>query len=63
LLAAAEGAKLGRVRSIVDRGTHGGITPRVAYRAVAMADSAPATPIEAGVERITASVGVVWELA
>jgi uncharacterized protein YggE len=62
LLAAAEGATLGRVRSIVDRGTHGGIVPRVAYRAMAMADSTPATPIEAGVERITASVEVVWDL-
>jgi uncharacterized protein YggE len=62
LLAAAEGAKLGRVRSIVDRGTHDGVAPRMAYRAMAIADSAPSTPIEAGVERITANVEVVWEL-
>jgi uncharacterized protein YggE len=61
-LAAAAGATLGRVRSIVDGESRGGPVPRMTYRAMAMADAAPATPIEAGTERITANVEVVWEL-
>jgi uncharacterized protein YggE len=61
-LAATEGATLGPVRSIVDGGSHGPPVPRMAYRAMAVAESAPATPIEAGTERITARVEVVWDL-
>jgi uncharacterized protein YggE len=62
VLAATEGAALGRVRSIVDGTPHRGPTPRAAYRAMSVSDSGPATPIEAGTEQITATVEVVWEL-
>jgi uncharacterized protein YggE len=61
VLVVAAGATLGPVRSIVDGGSGGGPMPRLAYRAVA-ADAGPATPIEAGTERIRANVEVVWEL-
>jgi uncharacterized protein len=60
-LAAAEGATLGRVRSIVDAAAQRGPVP--IYRQAAMADSERATPIERGMEQITAAVEVVWELA
>ena len=60
VLATAAGATLGEVRSITDGGPSGP-APRMAYRAVA-ADAGPATPIEAGTERIPANVEVVWEL-
>jgi uncharacterized protein YggE len=61
VLATAAGAALGPVRSIVDGDADSGPMPRVAYRAVA-ADTGPATPIEAGTERVPANVEVVWEL-
>ncbi len=62
ILAATEGATLGRVRSIVDGEANNGHVSRASYRTMSLAESAPATPIEAGMERITASVEVVWEL-
>lgn len=59
VLAASAGAHLGRVISIVD-----GNSRQPSPRPLAMAKFAQAdqTPIEAGVERITASVEVTWEL-
>jgi uncharacterized protein YggE len=59
VLAASAGATLGRVVSIVD-----GDSRQPSPRPLAMAKFAQAdqTPIEAGVERITASVEVTWEL-
>ena len=59
VLAASAGVSLGRVVAIVD-----GDAYRPAPRPLAMAKfaQAEATPIEAGVERITASVEVTWEL-
>jgi uncharacterized protein len=62
VLAVTEGATLGRVRAIVDGGSRGGIAPRLAFRAAESSASGPATPIEAGTERIFASVEVTWEL-
>jgi uncharacterized protein YggE len=61
VLAATEGASLGRVRSIAD-GVSRGISPRMAFRAAESLDAGPATPIEAGTERISASVDVTWDL-
>ena len=59
VLATSAGSTLGRVVAIVD-----GDAYRPAPRPLAMAKfaQAEATPIEAGVERITASVEVTWEL-
>jgi uncharacterized protein YggE len=62
VLAEAAGATLGRVRSIDEVEEHSGPAPRMMMRAMA-ADSGATTPIEAGTERITARVEVVWELA
>jgi hypothetical protein len=61
VLAATEGATLGRVRSITD-GVSRGLSPRMAFRATDSLDAGPATPIEAGTERISASVDATWEL-
>lgn len=61
VLAGAAGASLGAVRAIVDGSSPMAPAPRM-MRAMA-ADAAMPTPIEAGMERITASVEVVWELA
>jgi uncharacterized protein YggE len=52
---------LGRVRSIAD-GVSRGNSPRMAFRAAESFDAGPATPIEAGTERISASVDVTWDL-
>lgn len=59
VLAASAGATLGRIVSIVD-----GVSRQPSPRPLAMAKFAHAdsTPIEAGIERITASVEVTWEL-
>lgn len=59
VLAASAGVQLGHVLSIVDGESHRP-APRAMFKA-ALADATP-TPIEAGVERITASVEVTWEL-
>jgi hypothetical protein len=61
VLAAAAGARLGAVRSIVDGDQPAMPAPRM-MRAMA-ADAATPTPIEVGTERITASVEVTWDLA
>lgn len=60
VLAAVEGRTLGAVRAITD-GDSRGPAPRMAMMARA-ATMDTATPIEAGTERIVASVEVVWEL-
>jgi len=60
VLAAVEGKTLGPVRSIVDAESRAPI-PRMALMAKAVSADVT-TPIEAGTERITASVEVVWEL-
>mgnify|MGYP002336000355 CR=1 FL=1 len=58
-LASTEGGRLGRVLSIAEGDARHVPTPRVAMRALA---DAPPTPIEAGTERISATVEVTWEL-
>jgi uncharacterized protein YggE len=59
VLATSAGATLGRVLSIVD-----GDSRQPSPRPLAMAKfaQADAMPIEAGVERVTASIEVTWEL-
>jgi uncharacterized protein YggE len=60
VLAGTEGRTLGAVRAIID-GESRSPAPRMArlYKMAAMETS---TPVEAGTERITASVEVTWEL-
>lgn len=60
VLAAAEGKRLGSLRQIVD-GESRLPAPRMAFMAKAAAMDT-STPIEPGIERITASVEVVWDL-
>jgi uncharacterized protein YggE len=60
VLAAATGATLGQVRSIVDGQAHRP-APRMAFQARTAVMDAP-TPIEAGTEQITANVEVIWDL-
>ncbi len=60
VVAAAAGATVGRVISIVDGTPRSGPAPRMML--AKLADAAPPTPIEAGTGRVSASVEVVWEL-
>jgi uncharacterized protein YggE len=61
VLAAAAGATLGSVLAIAEGGSAGG--GRLAERSVRFSLDAPAaTPIEAGTERIVATIEVTWEL-
>ena len=61
VLAASAGATLGRVLSIVDGESYGPAPRSMAMARYSIHDSQP-PPIEAGVEEVTASVEVIWEL-
>ena len=56
-LAAASGRSLGKVTSVVESG---GVTPVPMFEKAAVSDAG--TPIEAGTQRTTASVTVVFAL-
>ncbi|MCC7024978.1 MAG: SIMPL domain-containing protein [Thermomicrobiales bacterium] len=61
VLAAAAGSTLGTILTIAESGASSGV--RLAERSVRFSLDAPAaTPIEAGTERIVASIEVTWEL-
>ncbi len=61
-MAAAAGAKLGKIVSINENGVHNDFAPRPLMKAALMNDAAVETPISAGKQTVKAEVTCVYEL-
>lgn len=61
-MAAAAGAKLGKIVSINENGVHNDFMPRPLMKAALMNDAAVETPISAGKQTVKAEVTCVYEL-
>lgn len=61
-MAAAAGAKLGKIVSINENGVHNDFLPRPVMKAALMGDAAVETPISAGKQTVKAEVTCVYEL-